>query len=432
MAVIDNAYQYYLKTYAASGASRYDTHKKSQLRAVYNNIVKTNKESPLYKIRYSGDVQRFAIDIKEKTRSIQNIAASLSDTTGSMSSAFSRKIAETSDEETIKAQYVGYDQDVDPSTHYDVEVLRLATPQINRGSYLTGERAGFKPGTYSFDLNTNLSSYEFQYSVSAKDTNRSVQDKLVRLINNANVGLSASLATNDRGQAALQITSAQTGLSENERFLFEIIPAPDTGSMKAMHTLGIDQVAEMAQSSSFRLNGREHSSLSNTFTLNNMFELTLKKPGRKGQPVRIGFKGNADAIADNVESLVTAYNDIIKLGHSYKATQPSSKLLHDMESVAKLYYSELESVGLNLESDSYISVDRSLLTKSVSGEDAEENLDMLNRFKEALNKKAQAASIDPMNYVSKTLIAYKNPNGRNFATPYITSVYSGMMLDQTC
>ena len=50
MAVIDSAYQYYLSTYAGSGMSRYDTHKKSQLRAVYNNIVKVNKDSPLYKI----------------------------------------------------------------------------------------------------------------------------------------------------------------------------------------------------------------------------------------------------------------------------------------------------------------------------------------------------------------------------------------------
>ena len=51
MAVIDSAYQYYLSTYAGSGMSRYDTHKKSQLRAVYNNIVKVNKDSPTSRSR---------------------------------------------------------------------------------------------------------------------------------------------------------------------------------------------------------------------------------------------------------------------------------------------------------------------------------------------------------------------------------------------
>lgn len=54
MAAIDSAYQYYLSTYGNSTVSRYDTHKKSQLRDTYNKIVKTNKESPLYKIKTSG------------------------------------------------------------------------------------------------------------------------------------------------------------------------------------------------------------------------------------------------------------------------------------------------------------------------------------------------------------------------------------------
>ena len=46
MAAIDSAYQYYLSTYGNSTVSRYDTHKKSQLRDTYNKIVKTNKRIP--------------------------------------------------------------------------------------------------------------------------------------------------------------------------------------------------------------------------------------------------------------------------------------------------------------------------------------------------------------------------------------------------
>ena len=79
MAKIDSAYSYYLNTYGSSAVSRYDTHKKSELRNTYNRIVKLNKESPLYKISSSGDVKRFAIDIKENTRRIQNVASSLSE-----------------------------------------------------------------------------------------------------------------------------------------------------------------------------------------------------------------------------------------------------------------------------------------------------------------------------------------------------------------
>ena len=433
MAVIDSAYQYYLSTYANSGMSRYDTHKKSQLRAVYNNIVKVNKDAPLYKINYYKDVGRFAIDIKEKTRSIQNFIASLSDaaTDDSAESIFSKKIAQSSDEDAVGVQYIGQDQNVDNSLHFDVEVKHLATPQINRGSFLTANASDFKPGNYSFDLTTNLSSYEFQYSINGNDSNYDVQQKLVRLINNANVGLKAALISNTKGQNALEITSLQTGLSDTERFLFEIMPSPDSGSMKAMQTLGINEITEMPSNSSFLLNGTEHTSLSNTFTVNNAFELTLKGTSENGDAAQIGFKTNADAIADNVQSLVNVYNNVIRLGYNYSNTQQSGKLLHDMENVAKSYYNELEAIGLNLQGDGFISVDRSLLTDAVTSSDAHNSFLVLNNFKNGLQHKAATASIDPMSYVNKVLVAYKNP-GHNFVAPYNTSVYSGLMMDEYC
>ena len=48
---LDNAYNYYVSTYGQSlTPSRYDTHKKSDLRNVYNSMLKLNKDAPLYKI----------------------------------------------------------------------------------------------------------------------------------------------------------------------------------------------------------------------------------------------------------------------------------------------------------------------------------------------------------------------------------------------
>ena len=40
-------------------------------------------------------------------------------------------------------------------------------------------------------------------------------------------------------------------------------------------------------------------------------------------------------------------------------------------------------------------------------------------------------SLNPMKYVNKTVVAYKNP-GHNFANPYVTSNYSGMMFNYYC
>ena len=79
MTFINSAYHYYLTAYGNSATSRYDTHKKSELRSVCNNILKINKESPLYKIRNDRQVPTFLIDIKEHARQIKNVVSSLSD-----------------------------------------------------------------------------------------------------------------------------------------------------------------------------------------------------------------------------------------------------------------------------------------------------------------------------------------------------------------
>lgn len=431
MAAIDSAYHYYLGTYGTSTVSRYDTHKKSQLRSVYNNIVKTNKDAPLYKFVNSGDTKKFAIDIKEHTRSIQNVIAALSDSDEGLESVFYKKVAQSSDEDIVEAEYIGHGQNTDDSFQFDVEVRQIATPQVNMGAYLVSDKYDIKPGSYSFDLNTSFNSYEFQYNVGSHDTNLDVQEKIVKLINSANIGLKAELSTDKQNRNAISITSKQTGLSGNSEYIFEIMPTPDSASMKAMRTLKINQVAETAHNSSFLLNGMPQTSLSNTFTVNNEFALTLKKHNDDGAPTQIGFKANSDAIADNIQSLVNVYNNIVQLGHNYSHTQQAGKLLRDMENVTKPYYNDLEAIGLQVEDDGFISLDRSLLTDAVTAADAKDCFSLLNEFKDSLNEKASEASINPMKYVSKIIVAYKNP-GHNFATPYITSIYSGMLLDQFC
>ena len=131
MAAIDSAYQYYLSTYGNSTVSRFDTHKKSQLRDTYNKIVKTNKESPLYKIKNLGEAKKYAIDIKESVGGIQHIAASLSGSDQGIEKAFSKKIAQSSDEDVVTAEYIGNDDTPDATTLWSrtvKEIMHLYSP----------------------------------------------------------------------------------------------------------------------------------------------------------------------------------------------------------------------------------------------------------------------------------------------------------------
>lgn len=430
MAAIDSAYQYYLSTYSHSTVSRYDTHKKSQLRDIYNQIIKINKESPLYKIKNTGDIKRHAIDIKESAKSLQNVISSISDSTGNLESVFSKKVAHSSDENILTVEYIGNDDSSAPSG-FDIQVKQLASSQINRGNFLAPDRLDIESGTYSFDLDTGLRSYEFQYTINENDTNASVLRKLAKLVNSTGTNITATIQTDDYGQIALQLATKQTGIEENETALFQVIPDNSQDSVKAMQTLGLNHITQEAKNSFFLLNGKAHSAYSNTFTVDNQFDITLHGTNEEDNATRVGFKTNVDAITDNIQRLTDAYNHMIDIAQSQNAMQSSNKLARDISGVARSYHNELEAMGINMDANSHLSIDRNLLVDAVTAPDAAESFDTLNQFKNLLSKKTSYAFIDPMHYVDKLVVAYKNP-GRNFATPYITSIYSGMMLDRYC
>ena len=270
MAKIDAAYNYLLTTYGKTTGSRYDSHKKSELRSVYNSIVKINKESPLYKIAQTGDVTRFAIDIKENAHRIQNVIASLSEAGEDISSVLHKKIAVSSNEDAVSVTYVGDDNGENTQT-FDLDVVRLASPQVNEGHFLRRLDHSFEEGTFSFDLDTTSNSYEFQFNVNPGDNNYDVQSRIARLINQSDVGLTAEVIMNpeDDSESALRITSKQTGLAPEEDYLFHI---QSGSSWNELNTLGIGNIASPAENSIFRLNGTEHSSLANTFTINKSFQ----------------------------------------------------------------------------------------------------------------------------------------------------------------
>lgn len=431
MAAIDTAYSYYLSTYASKSASRYDTHKKSELRNIYNTIVKINKESPLYKFQNTGDVQKFAIDIKESALNIKNVVASLSDD-DDISKAFQKKIAYSTQEDIVTANYIGTNQQAEDMSSFTIEVLQLAKPQINLGAFLDKGRLDLRPDTYSFDLETNSAAYEFQFNVAPTDSNYTVQQKIANLITNAGISLQGSIIEDEEGRSAIQIESGATGRNLGEEYLFNITPQGNHNSMTALQVLGINHISQPSQNAEFLLNGTERSSFTNTFSINNAFELTLHSISEEGNPATIGFKANIDAIADNIQTLVDSYNGIIETADKYSESQhQSARLFHDMSSAAFALQNDLEALGLMVDSHGEISVDKALLAEAVDTEDSDESFYVLNDFKNLLDEKATNASLDPMKYVDKVVVVYKDPDN-TLTTPYITSIYSGMMMDRYC
>lgn len=435
MARID-AYAYYLSTYSNIRPTRYDSHKKSDLRKIYNHMVKTNKESPLYKLSNEDAVAKYAIDIKESAKMVQNVVASLSDSYGDFSDSFRKKVAVSSDADTVEVKYVGDGSDTEDLEEFSIEVKQLSSPQINRGNFLKNDGLSFTPGTYTFDLQTNNSSYEFQYTVNNAETNLYVMKKIAGLVNRSNLGLGATIRhgsekAGNADSSALVLTSRQSGRSDMNKHLFEITPGTSADAIRAMDLLGINQITKEAENSVFAFNGETFSSLSNNFTINNIFDLSLKKVSEEGQPAHISFKNDVESVADNVMSLVNAFNGILEIAQNTteEATGDTNKLLTEMSSISKSRRESLGDIGLMVDNTGTITLDKERLEAAIQPDRAEATFRRLTIFKNAIGAKADTIAINPMNYVNKVVVSYKNP-GRNFVAPYFSSVYSGMMLDR--
>ena len=114
---------------------------------------------------------------------------------------------------------------------------------------------------------------------------------------------------------------------------------------------------------------------------------------------------------------------------SSEATGDTNKLLNEMSSVSRSRRESLGEIGLEVGENGAISLNKEKLADAIQPERADTTFKRLAKFKNAIGAKADAVAINPMNYVNKVVVNYKNP-GKTFTAPYFSSVYSGMMLDR--
>ena len=290
------------------------------------------------------------------------------------------------------------------------------------------EEKDIKNGAYSFDVAVGDYAYEFQFNVTNKDTNKGIQDKLVRLINRSNIGVHAEVVSNDNNETAMRLESDATGTVGYRDVIFTVSHDKKSDTKDAVKYLGLDNVAANPQNAHFTINGIEKDTISNTFTVEGKYEITLNGASQTENDIaNVGIKPDFDTIMENVSELIGVYNSMVDLAlEKSDGSYDSGKLLRDISGMAKLHKNELDAAGFTVEKDGHIKIEESLIIQSANEGTLADNLQRLNSFKNAMVKRADNISINPMVYVDKKLIAYPHPT-KNYPNPYVTSRYSGMM-----
>ena len=429
-AVLNTVYNNYLAAYSPRQLTKYDTHKKSELRSVYNSIVKLNKDAPWYLPTTNKDTQHYAVSLKENARELHNAIAQLGGL--EQDSMFRKKSAYSTDTEVAEAAYIGSDALTSTSPEFDLEVKELATPQENLGHFLPDLATTLSPATYSFDISINDMNYEFQFNINEGDTNRQIMDRLSRLINNADIGIQANVAESD-SRYALRLTSDATGVPANKAYHFRVSDDHTSKASGVVGNMGLNYISHPAGNACFLINGEERSSSSNHFTVGKLFDVQIKAVSPEDKPVHIGLKTDTESITDNINQLIGSYNSFIRSAASYLETQSRSRqLVREFSSIASHYGTSLENMGMHLQDDGILSVnDEKLQQAAASAGNDLSSFSVLKDFRSSLLRKSDQVSLNPMDYVDKKIVAYKNP-GHNFISPYTTSAYSGMMFNSYC
>ncbi len=420
--MISSAYSYYLSQYGRKSNAKYDTHTKAQLKSSYSKVLKSNSLAPTYKLDVSLKAQQYAIDLKEHARELSFIAKDLSDeTSGEMSF---KKSAQSSNPDAVEVTYTS-DSSAPEVSSFNVAVSQLASNQVNTGNYLQPNTKLLKPGTYTFDLDINNITYEFEFNISDSETNKDVQNKLARLVNRSNIGIQAEVLTDSLGNSALSLASDATGISGIRPTIFNIT----SNNKELMDALGLDRVTAYPSNAVFSVNGDERFSTTNQFVINKAFEIKLN--GITGEnPATISIRTDGEAMVESINELISGYNNFIAVTSDYNNSsfEGNERLKKEFTSIVMAHRTTLNNNGLKVQDDGSVAVDKESILNAVDKGTLGNIFSELNDFKKAMQRKADDIAANPMNYVNNKIVAYKNPH-KPMTDPYNLSAYTGMMFN---
>ncbi|MEE3392161.1 MAG: hypothetical protein VZR00_01760 [Lachnospiraceae bacterium] len=422
-------YNYLLTSYKPKRVTKYDSHKKQELRDVVSTIHTLTENSPVYLLRMDDDKQSYALGIKDAGTELYNIFDSLGDDT-SADSVYNKKQAVSSDPELVSASISG---DAGSISDISVSVDRLAKAQVNTGRSLNPDGRGLPAGIHYFRLETAKGNLDFQYNTTPDETNASVLSGLSALINKSNAGVSSDIVADNDGGIALRIASNNTGVMNGSSYAFRIYDSGsstgDDSSLISFYEL--DHVREVPADASFSVNDRHYDSKNNSFTMGGALEVDLK--GVTDQAVNINLRPDNSEIINTVKNIASVYNAMISATREYAQNgSTGNKLVNELAGAMRPFKSMLEANGITFDKAGYMKTDDSLIAQAAADGSIKENFGADSAFSHRMKAEAAKIKIDPMNYVNKVMVSYPNYAKHAKGLSYVSSMYSGMLFNYYC
>lgn len=403
------------------------SHDAKELKSIYNNIVKMNRESPLYMFDLSPDNQNFAVNVKESAYSLMDVLEQFSQD----SEIFDKTNFTSSDTDSV-AITVEDKFGAASMEDFFIRVDTLATNQINEGRHVYPESSGLTPGRYNFNISIFENKYSFDFPVSPGSNNQDIQIQLSDFINSAKIGLKASVIYDEtENKSYMYISSNFTGTSSDEAPSFSMEDTSFVNGRGIAEYFDLNNVVQNPANAHFNIDGTDKVLRSNTFTYNNAMTISLLSPTT--EPVWITKSTDADTLVNSLNQLTDSYNSLVDTANNNRATgNESNKLLSSINLSSSKFRNSLEACGISFDSSGKMKLDDSLVYQAADDGDLEDLLTDTSGVISSLRKKANIISLNPMEFIEKKIVTYPNISKPATTNPYITSIYSGMLFNYYC
>lgn len=416
--------------------SRHSTHDLNELQDIYSSIQWKNRFAPLYLNDPTPQSIAYAVHLKECAN---NLSQTLDALSGNDNDMFSLKSAYSGDESLASVEYVPEDAEGDVPAEFLLEIESFASPQVNTSKFMRANQpVTISPDSYSFDIITSKLHYELQFNVNEGETHSELQNKLARLINSSDIGVSAKVLES-HGRSALEITSDAYGKPYQGNHHFTVTDENTSYNSGIIDYLGLNKNIKEAANAIYSINGEENTSYSNSFDVHGAYHVTLHPENiasaafstdnitaqaasisSKKPVVKIGLNPDTESLSNNIEAFVGGYNHFLSEVLEDTAQEPLTRLLsNDLHKFLKLHSQSLEQYGISVNEDATLDYEK---PEDIADADA------LKGFGVHVLRKLNAISLDPMEYIDRRICAYPNPNAA-YPNPYVTSIYTGMLFN---
>lgn len=330
---------------------------------------------------------RFVANAKPIAQGLQNSLINLQSATNS-------QVAVSSNTNALTVAFTG-----SSVPHTSVLVHQIAKTQQNQGNALNANNADIPSGTHRFEIKIDGNRHEISFTTNQTTTNLNFQQQMATAINQANIGITASVSTASN-KSTLKLEASQTGAGKDNHPKFTIKDIDGT----AVKQTAVNNIIRDGQDAVFIINGNQSQTYStNNIDLGGGLNITLLSA--YSDAIVINAASDAASIQNSLRHMVSHFNSLLEAARANPSDISTQRLVRNLERSIRVNRRSLANMGISTSQTGILTINDDKLKVAAQNGIAQSLLQNNNNQQSSLISRlsniAQSISQDPMRHISR-------------------------------